>query len=149
MISNKFAEDELKPIIEKVAKIIEKRGGKITLTEEWGKKRLAYPIKNFSYAYYVLAEFDSEGEAVKNIDRDLRMMNEIMRHQIVSKTVKTEEEIKKEKEISEKIAAKKEKEAEKEAEAKKEKEKKEKKEKVDIGELDEKLDKILETDDLL
>ncbi len=152
IVSNKFTEDELKPIIKKVGAIINDRGGKATLTEEWGKKRLAYPIKNFSHAYYVLVEFDFEGEKVESIDRDLRMMSEILRHQIVSKRVKTAEDIKKEKEISEKIAARKEKEAEKEVkEEKKEDEKKEekKKEKVDIGELDEKLDKILETDDLL
>ncbi|NIA18346.1 MAG: 30S ribosomal protein S6 [Actinobacteria bacterium] len=144
-MSNKFTEDELKPIIEKVGGLIKDKGGKITLTEEWGKKRLAYPIKNFSHAYYVLAEFDFEGEKVEDINRGLRMMSEIMRHQIVSKTVKTAEDIKKEKEISQKITARKEKEKTEEVK----KEKKIKKEKVDMGELDEKLDKILETDDLL
>ncbi len=148
IVSNKFTEEELKPIIEKVNAVINNRGGKITLTEEWGKKRLAYPVKNFSHAYYVLVEFDFEGDKVESIDRDLRMMSEILRHQIVSKRVKTEEDIKKEKEISQKIAARKEKEAKEKKEEKKEKEEK-KKEKVDIGELDEKLDKILETDDLL
>ena len=145
IVSNKFTEDELKPIIEKVGGLIKDKGGKITLTEEWGKKRLAYPIKNFSHAYYVLAEFDFEGEKVEDINRGLRMMSEIMRHQIVSKTVKTAEDIKKEKEISQKITARKEKEKTEEVK----KEKKIKKEKVDMGELDEKLDKILETDDLL
>lgn len=154
IVSNKFTEDELKPIIEKVGAIIKDRGGKTTLTEEWGKKRLAYPVKNFSHAYYVLVEFDFEGEKIESIDRDLRMMSEILRHQIVSKRVKTAEDIQKEKEISQKIAARKEKEAEKEVKEIKEvkegeKEEEKKKEKVDIGELDKKLDKILETDDLL
>jgi small subunit ribosomal protein S6 len=143
IVPNKFTEDELKPIIEKIGKIISDKGGKITLTEEWGKKRLAYPVKNFSYAYYILVEFDLEGDKLAKIDKDLRMMSEIMRHQIVAKKLKTEEEIKKEKEISEKIVAK---------QVKKEKtevEKEKKKEKIDMEELDEKLDKILETDDLL
>ncbi len=152
IVSNKFTEDEVKPIMKKVTDIINNRGGKTTLIEEWGKKRLAYPVKNFSHAYYVLAEFDFEGEKVESIDRDLRMMSEILRHQIVSKRVKTAEDIKKEKEISQKIAARKEKEAEKEVketEKKEEKEEEKKKGKVDMGELDEKLDKILETDDLL
>lgn len=144
IISNKYTEDEIKPIIEKVKKIINNRGGKITLTDEWGKKRLAYPIKNFGYAYYVLVEFDLEGKKLKDIDWDLRMMNEVMRHQIVIKKIKTEEEIKKEEEISKKIADKK---VEKEKVEEKVEEKK--KEKVDLDELDEKLDKILDTDDLL
>jgi len=145
IVSNKFTEDELKPIIEKVGGLISDNGGKITLIEEWGKKRLAYPIKNFSHAYYVLVEFDFEGEKIEDINRGLRMMSEIMRHQIVSKTVKTAEDIKKDKEISQKIAARKEKVKADEISEKKEAQK----EKVDMGKLDEKLDKILETDDLL
>jgi small subunit ribosomal protein S6 len=141
LVSNKYTEDELKPIIEKVNRAINKRGGKITLMEEWGSKRLAYPIKHFSHGYYVLVEFDLEGKNVVDVDRDLRMMSEILRHQIVSKKVKTEEEIKKEQEISRKIAAKQSQE--------KEEQKDKTKEKVNLEELDEKLEKILETDDLL
>jgi uncharacterized Zn finger protein (UPF0148 family) len=73
------------------------------------------------------------------------MMSEVLRHQIITKKVKTEEEIKKEKEITKKIAAK-------QAEEKKtleEKERAKDKKKIDLEDLDEKLDKILETDDLL
>ena len=44
IISNKYSEDEVKPIIEKVEKIIKENGGAIISAEEWGKKRLAYPI---------------------------------------------------------------------------------------------------------
>jgi small subunit ribosomal protein S6 len=145
IVPNKFTEDELKPIFEKVYKIISDKGGKITFTEEWGKRRLAYPIKHFSYAYYTLVEFDLEGSKVAEIDRALHMMSEVLRHQIITKKVKTEEEIKKEKEITKKIAAK-------QAEEKKtleEKERAKDKKKIDLEDLDEKLDKILETDDLL
>lgn len=147
LVSNKFTEDELKPILEKVTKIIGDKGGKITLTDEWGKKRLAYPIKSFAYGYYTLIEFDSEGINVKEIDRALRMMNEIMRHQIINKRVKTAEEIAEEKEIAKKIAKKQkeEKKTEVEQEEKKEKDKN----KVELEDLDQKLDKILDTDDLL
>ncbi len=145
-IPNKFTEEEIKPMIEQVGKIITNKGGNITLTEEWGKKRLAYPIKNLGYAYYILVEFDSEGGKLKEIDRALRMMSEIFRHQIVVKKVKSAEEIKKAKEISKKIAVR---EAKEKEETLCQKEKPKKKEKVDMEGLDKKLDKILETDDLL
>ena len=143
IVSNRYAEDELGPIIEKAGKIITDNGGKITAGEEWGKKRLAYPIKNFRYGYYCLAEFDAAGENMQKIDRLFRMSNEILRHLIVVKKVKTQEEIKRQEAISRKIAAKA---AEKE---KTEDEKEKPKPKVDLKDLDEKLDKILETDDLL
>lgn len=145
LISNKFSEDEIKPIVKKVNSFISNCNGKITLSEDFGKKKLAYPIKGFRYGYYNLAEFDMAGENLINLDKSLRMMNEVLRHQIVIKTVKTEEQIAQDKKIAEKIAARSMKE-EKEA---KEKIKETDKEKVNLKDLDEKLDKILETNDLL
>lgn len=143
IVSNKYSEEELKPIIEKVRKIISDQGGNITFSEEWGKKRLAYPINNFRYGYYNLVEFDLEGEKLIKIDKALRLAREILRHQIVNKKQKSLAEIEKEKKITEKIIAKREK------DEKEEKEEEKKKDKVELKDLDEKLDKILETDDLL
>ena len=94
LISNKFSEDEVKPIVAKVNSLITDNRGKITLSEDLGKKRLAYPIKGFRYGYYNLAEFDLVGERVIKVDRGLRLMNEILRQQIVIKTVKSEQQIK-------------------------------------------------------
>jgi small subunit ribosomal protein S6 len=147
IISNQFSEDEAKKIADKIKQGIEKRGGIITLSEDWGKKRFAYPIKNFHYGYYELLEFDILGEKLNEIERELRMSNEVLRHQIVSKKVKTAEEIAKQKKISQKIAARAA--SEEEAEITKEKEKEKDKDKIGLEDLDEKLDKILETDSLL
>ncbi len=147
IISNQFSEDEAKKIADKTKQSIEKRGGKITLSEDWGKKRFAYPIKNFHYGYYELLEFDIPGEKLNEIERELRMSNEVLRHQVVNKKVKTAEEIAKQKKISQKIAARAA--SEEEAEIVKEKEKEKDKDKIGLEDLDEKLDKILETDSLL
>ncbi|RLC38598.1 30S ribosomal protein S6 [Candidatus Falkowbacteria bacterium] len=147
IVSNKYTEDELKPIVLNVNKTIEENGGKITYKEDWGKKKLAYSIKHFNYGYYSLAEFDIEGGQVEKIDKELRMSSEILRHTIVVKIAKTAEEIKAEKTRAKVIVKKaiKEKRKEKEEPLKKE----EPKTKVDLKDLDEKLDKILDTDDLL
>lgn len=145
LISNQYTEDEIKPLAEKINDIIKGRGGKITLSEEWGKKRLAYSIKSFYYGYYNLVEFDLEGSKLTEVNRALEMMNEILRHQIVAKKVKTAKEVEKDRKIAQKIAAR-------TAEAKKETEEKERakdKRKIDLGDLDEKLDRILDTEDLL
>jgi small subunit ribosomal protein S6 len=147
LISNKYSEDELVPIKEKINKVITDSDGKITGEEDWGKKKLAYPIKKFRHGYYYLLEFDIDKEAVKRVDRLFRMMNEILRHQIVKKRIFSEEEMTKEKELTAKIVAKTKVKEEKEAEA--EKAKTIDKDKVELKDLDEKLDKILETEDLL
>jgi len=145
IISNQYTEDEAKLIIAKVSDIIEKKGGKITKIEEWGKKRLAYKIKTFSHGYYVLVEFDIEGKMLTEVDRTLRMTSDVLRHMIVTRVVKTAEQIEKEKKIAEKIAVKAVEEKKEEEEKVKTKDKK----KIDLGDLDEKLDKILDTGDLL
>ena len=149
IISNKYSENELCPIIDKVKKIINDQGGNITFSEEWGKKRLAYSIKHFRYGYYNLVEFNLDGKKLAKVDRILRLADEILRHQIVNKKQKTAKTIEKEKEIAKKIIAKKENEIKKGEEKEKIKTKTKDKEKVELKDLDEKLDKILETDDLL
>jgi len=145
LISNKFSEDEIKPIEEKVKNLIESNQGKITLAEELGKKKLAYPVKGFRYGYYNLVEFDLPGANLAIVDRALRLMNDVLRRQIVTKTIKTREQIEEDRRIAEKIAAR----SVAEEKSAKEKVKETDKDKVDLKDLDEKLDKILETDNLL
>lgn len=141
IVSNKYSEEELRPILDQVNKIIKDNSGAITSHEEWGKKRLAYPIEHFNYGYYNLVEFNVASDKLAKMNHELRLAKEIMRYQIVAKKIKSAIVIKKEKEISDKIATQ---------AAAKEKAVEEKiKGKVDLKELDKKLDKILDTDDLL
>lgn len=151
IISNKFTEDEIEPIMAKVEKLITDHGGVMTFSQCWGKKHLCYPIKGFNHGYYVCLEFDLDGNNLKEVEHFLRMSNEFLRHQVVKKHVKTEAEIKHDKIVEEKIAAKAVKAVKEEAEKTKEKTSKAStadKKKVDLKDLDEKLDKILESDNL-
>ena len=104
--------------------------------------------QKLAFGYYFLVEFDLESDKLKNVDKNLRMSSEILRHQIVAKTKRTAEEIKSEKEMVEKKMVEK-KIAEDKAEEQKEEEAKKEAKKMDLKDLDEKLDKILDTDDLL
>lgn len=152
IIANKFTEDEVTPINATVKALIETNGGIITFSEVWGKKKFMYKIKGFMHGYYNLFEFDANSQAIEKINRELRMSSEILRHMIVVKKKRTLEEIEREKQQV-KLQMQKEAKAvleQKEATEKKI-EKKEVKEvkKVNYKDLDEKLDKILETDDLI
>lgn len=145
IVSNKFSEDEAKEVVKNAHKIITDNSGKITYSEEWGKKKLSYPIKGFQFGYYFLVEFDCLGETVNKINNEFRLSTEILRHIMVAKVAKTAEEIKEEKKkVEKKIIAKVKAESEEEKE-----EVKKPKENIDLKDLDEKLDRILETDDLL
>jgi len=160
IVSNKFTEEETKGIDESVKKIVTDHEGEITYSENWGKKKFAYPIKGFNHGYYLLFEFDLWGKDLAEVDHLLRMSSRVLRHQIIAKRKRSEEEIKKEKEKSAELAKKdepeeiivKKKEEKKKTETvdKKGKEtKKEEKKKTDLKDLDKKLDDILSADDLL
>jgi small subunit ribosomal protein S6 len=145
IIPNKYSEDELKPIVEKVNKLITDNEGKVTYEEVWGKKKMCYPIQGFNHGYYQLAEFYASEEYVNKINHELRIDRDVLRHMIVVKAVVSEEEREAKKKKAEKKMIEKVEEKKKEEEKPKEEPKK----KVNMKELDEKLDKILDTDDLL
>lgn len=151
IVSNKYTEKEVEPIQEEVKKIIEKHAGQVTYSENWGKKKLMYPINHFDHGYYALYEFDCEATNMNKINEEMRLDNKILRFMIVAKKARSQEEIEAEKVKAEEIIKKEVKETEEKIEAKEKKEEAPKKEdkKVDLEKLDEKLDKILDTDDLL
>jgi len=135
IISNEFSEDEVKPIAEKVNNLIKEGQGEIVRAESWGKKRLAYQIKKFNYGYYNLVEFNLPGANLAKLERSIRLANDILRHQIVRKDPR--------KAVKARVI--------RETEAVKpvKEEKLEKEKRTDLKDLDEKLDRILETSDLL
>lgn len=148
IVSNEFSEEELGGIAGIVKGIIVDNGGDITFQEEWGKKKLAYPIKHFNYGYYSLIEFDAKSERVEKMNDLLRMNKEVLRHLIVVAKKWTKED--REKEESARIKRVEKEKMPKEEEKEEEKKKLEpEKKKVDLKDLDDKLNKILETDDLL
>jgi len=154
IVPNKYSQSEADKIADQTKKTITKEKGEITYEENWGKKKLAYPIKHYKHGYYFLIEFDLDGAKLAKVDKSFRMSEEILRFQIVKKRKKTAAEIVAEQKIQEKITEKKVEKLEEAIEEKKEEEKAEKKQKedktkVDLKDLDEKLDKILDSDNLL
>ena len=118
---------------------------------------MAYEIKHNAYGYYGLFEFDLEGNLLAKVDQNLRLSADVLRHQIVVKKAKTEEEIARAKVIRAKIDSKKATE-EKQQEAKEQKAStpisststiKAKDKRVDLKDLDEKLEGILNANDLI
>ncbi len=73
---------------ERVKKIITSNGGKITATDNWGKRKLAYTIKKEDHAVYVFYTVDVPGEGVKKIETTLNITNEVLRYLIVRPDLK-------------------------------------------------------------
>lgn len=79
-------EDEVvNPIIEKYEELITKNGGNIQNIDKWGKKRLAYTIDDFDTGYYVLITFSASNPCVREVDRIMKISDDVLRHMIISK----------------------------------------------------------------
>ena len=155
LVANKYSDEEVVPIISAVTKLVRDNGGTIIAEENWGKRKLAYPIKHFFHASYHLVECDLPTAAVQTINNALRLNEHLLRHLLTQKRIKTEAEIKKERAAQERIAkedAKTKADAAHAVPAKKPSDApgEKKMTEVDIAALDAKLDKILDdTNDLL
>lgn len=97
IIANEYTEEEAKKISQDVEDIISKYKGEISYREFWGKKKLAYPIKNNHFGYYSLLEFDLETESLPELNENLRLFDKIIRFQIIKRKKRTLEEINAEK----------------------------------------------------
>ncbi len=81
-------EIDLERATAKVEKIIADNGGKITNTDSWGKRKLAYPIKGQEFAIYVFYTVDMEGVAVQKINDTLNITDEVVRFLITKPDLK-------------------------------------------------------------
>lgn len=81
-------EIDLEKATAKVEKIITDNKGKITNTDNWGKRKLAYPINNQDFAIYVFYTVEMLGEAVQKINDTLNITDEVVRFLITKPDLK-------------------------------------------------------------
>jgi len=63
--------------------VVARLNGQIEKTENWGRKRLAYEIGHNKEGVYVLDVINGNGELMKELDRRLRVMDQVIRHMVV------------------------------------------------------------------
>jgi len=81
-------EIDIEKATSKVEKIITEASGKITKTDNWGKRKLAYPIKKQDFAIYVFYTADMPSEAVAKIEQTFNITEEIIRFLITRPDLK-------------------------------------------------------------
>jgi small subunit ribosomal protein S6 len=72
----------------RVTKIIADNGGKINKADNWGKRKLAYPIKKQDFAVYVFYTADLPAESVSKIEQTFNITDEIIRFLITRPDLK-------------------------------------------------------------
>lgn len=82
VFSVKNGEDAVKELIEKFSTLI-KNNGELVGIDEWGKRRLAYPINYEDDGYYVLYNFDSKPDFPLEFERVISITDGILRSLVV------------------------------------------------------------------
>ena len=63
--------------------VVSRMNGHIEKTDNWGRKKLAYEISRQKEGVYVLQVINGSGELMKELDRRLRVLDQVIRHMIV------------------------------------------------------------------
>ena len=86
LVVNAKAEDDVRTAtVEKAKEYIARYGGVVTEVEDWGKKRLAYDIQHMREAYYYFIQFDAEADCPAEVEKHVRIMENVIRYLCVRK----------------------------------------------------------------
>jgi small subunit ribosomal protein S6 len=85
IIDPELEADAIKQLVDKFKGVIEEKGGSVQEIDEWGKRRLAYPINHRREGYYVLMNFSSNPDAARDLERVFKITSGLMRYLIVKK----------------------------------------------------------------
>ena len=83
VLNVKLEDEERAAAIEKVKGYITRFGGTVTNVDEWGKKRLAYEIQKSHEAYYYFIQFDADAACPAEVEKRVRIMDNVLRYLIV------------------------------------------------------------------
>jgi len=79
IINPEATEEDVKKIIDSVLEIIKNAGGSIENVDEWGRRKLAFPIQKHNEGVYVFITTAVSGAAIFDIERRLKLSEKVMR----------------------------------------------------------------------
>lgn len=84
VINPDLDEENTKAVVEKFKNLIE-TSAELENIDEWGKRKLAYKIKDKTEGYYVLVNFSAESDFPRELERIFKITDEIIRYLIIKK----------------------------------------------------------------
>src|SRR5690606_26774109 len=74
---------QVEALTEHMSAFITNRGGRVAKVENWGLRNLAYKVKKNRKGHYVLLNIDAPAAAVKEMERNLRLNEDVLRHMTI------------------------------------------------------------------
>jgi small subunit ribosomal protein S6 len=81
-------EEAVNAVVTKFENLITNNGGTVEKIDRWGKKRLAYEVKDHAEGFYFLVNFAGEPAVIAELDRVMKITDEILKHMIIKKDEK-------------------------------------------------------------
>jgi small subunit ribosomal protein S6 len=78
-----LGEEETKALTAKVQEVISSMKGNFMRLEDWGARKLAYPINKFNRGRYYFLRFDGDAPLIAELERRLRLDDKVLRYQSV------------------------------------------------------------------
>jgi len=78
-----MADEAIDSRVNNISQFITTREGVISDTVKWGKKKLSYPVKHFIEGNYVLLKFQTKPARAKELEANLRISEEVIRHLLI------------------------------------------------------------------
>ncbi|MHC1578742.1 MAG: 30S ribosomal protein S6 [Dehalococcoidia bacterium] len=83
IISPEVDEEGMAKIVDRMTQSINSRGGAVEEIKNWGRRKLAYPLRKFMEAEYVLARFKLMPKLVKELEREISASEDVLRYLVV------------------------------------------------------------------
>lgn len=85
VVSAKIDNDARAAVVERAKGYISRHDGVVGEVEEWGKRKLAYEIQKQTEAYYYFIQFEGESDCPNELEKRMRIMDNVLRYLVVRK----------------------------------------------------------------
>lgn len=83
VVSPEVGDEGFPSTVDRINEFIKERGGEVKQVDQWGRRRLAYPIRRFTEGFYAVTQFSLDPQAVRALEGNLDMAEDVLRHLVV------------------------------------------------------------------
>jgi small subunit ribosomal protein S6 len=83
IVASDVDEQEFNGVLAQVQKWVEDSPGKVTQVDQWGRRRLAYSIKEYNEGYYVTLALEMNPQSTAELERNLKLSEKVIRHLLI------------------------------------------------------------------
>ena len=88
ILNPEVSEEQTRAILERIEQIVNNHDGQVVKVNQWGRRRLAYPIQHHRDGNYVFIDMILAPETVLELDRTLKVSEEVLRHLMIRRDPK-------------------------------------------------------------